>query len=304
MILTCPACASRYFVEESKLPPQGRQVRCAACGESWRAEPEVEPLDLTPDFGSKPEPVAAELAPTTPAEALPKAFRQQVQAKQRTRAAVAAGVVWAGMAASLMVLILLSVVFRVQVVRVWPRTAGVYAALKLPVNPLGLAPDNITAGQGLQNGHAALIVTGAERNVATQALAPAPMRVSVYDKAGARLLSRVVRLPDSPIAPGESRAFAASFIDPPMAGVQVGVDFVFEPNRPAAFRPRSGPYRQATLSPTPHLRGLDNAAPSPQTAAAGARPVSPREASAPTLAKPLPVNSPYALPAAARTQAD
>jgi predicted Zn finger-like uncharacterized protein len=298
MILTCPACASRYFVDEAKLPPQGRQVRCAACGESWRAQPEADLLDLTPDFEPKVEAVAPELAPTTPAEALPKAFRQQVQAKQRTRAAVAAGVVWAGMAASLAVLVLLSVVFRVQVVRVWPRTAGVYAALKLPVNPLGLTPDNVAAGQGLQNGHAALIVTGAERNVANQALIPAPMRVSVYDKTGDRLLSQVVRLPAAPIAPGESRAFAASFVDPPMAGVQVGVDFVFEPDRPATSRARSVSYRQAALAPALHLRGLDNAAPSRQGGAVSAAPTPA------TLAKPLPVNSPYALPAAARTQAD
>jgi predicted Zn finger-like uncharacterized protein len=301
MILTCPACASRYFVDEAKLPPQGRQVRCAACGESWRAEPETELLDLTPDFNPELAAAAPELAPTTPAEALPKAFREQVQAKRRTRAAVAAGVVWAGMAASLVVLILLSVVFRVQVVKAWPRTAGVYAALKLPVNPLGLAPDNVTASQGLQNGHAALIITGAERNVATQTLTPAPMRVSVYDKAGARLLSRVVRLPLNPIAPGESRAFAASFIDPPMAGVQVGIDFVFEPARPAArtqppaaYGQRS--YRQAALGPAPHLRGLNNLAAVASTAAVAQVPAA--------LAKPLPVNSPYALPAAARTQAD
>jgi predicted Zn finger-like uncharacterized protein len=295
MILTCPACASRYFVDEAKLPPQGRQVRCAACGESWRAEPNVDLLDLTLDFDPVHDDVAEpELAPTTPAEALPKAFRQQVQAKQRTRAAVAAGVVWAGMAASLMVLILLSVVFRVQVVKVWPRTAGVYAALKLPVNPLGLTPDNVTASQSLQNGHAALIVTGAERNVATQTVAPAPMRVSVYDKSGVRLLTRVVRPSATPIAPGESRAFAASFVDPPMAGVQVGVDFVFEPTRPAARAVHPMAYRQAALDPAPHLRGLDNSAPL----------VSPGVAAAPTLAKPLPVSSPYALPAAARTQAD
>jgi predicted Zn finger-like uncharacterized protein len=293
MILTCPACASRYFVDEAKLPPQGRQVRCAACGESWRAEPNVDLLDLTPEFDPIHNEAQPELAPTTPAEALPKAFRQQVQAKQRTRAAVAAGVVWAGMAASLVVLVLLSVVFRVQVVKIWPRTAGVYAVLKLTVNPLGLAPDNVTASQSLQDGHAALIVTGAERNVATQAVAPAPMRVSVYDKAGVRLLSRVVRPSASPIAPGESRAFAASFVDPPMAGVQVGVDFVFEPSRPSARALRPAAYRQAALDPAPHLRGLDNSAPLLASPAA-----------APTLAKPLPVSSPYALPPAARTQAD
>ena len=290
MILTCPSCASRYFVDEAKLPPEGRKVRCAACGETWRAEPEPDPLDLTPEFTPQfaPLPVdaATALDPDLPADALPKVFRQQAQAKKRTRDAVAA---------SLMVLILLAVVFRIQVVKAWPRTAGVYAALKLPVNPLGLTPDNIAAGQGLQNGHAALIVTGAERNIATQALRPAPMRVSVYDKAGDRLLSRVVKLSPEPISPGESRPFTASFLDPPMAGVQVGIDFVFEPPAPraptsAAVRSRPAAYRQAAAASEPHLRGM---------AAPNLAPVI-----APQVAKAIPASSPYALPPAARLQAE
>src|ERR1700761_3483449 len=48
MILTCPACATRYQADEAKFPPQGRQVRCAKCGHVWHqpgpmpvAEPEI-----------------------------------------------------------------------------------------------------------------------------------------------------------------------------------------------------------------------------------------------------------------------
>lgn len=35
MIISCPECATRYDVEDSRFEPSGRSVRCAACGESW-----------------------------------------------------------------------------------------------------------------------------------------------------------------------------------------------------------------------------------------------------------------------------
>ena len=85
MILTCPDCATRYFVDDAKLGGAGKTVRCAACGTRWtaRAEPEAE-LELTniPEIGT----VAAEpaLAPAEEVrpfpEALPKAYRAKVEA--------------------------------------------------------------------------------------------------------------------------------------------------------------------------------------------------------------------------------
>src|SRR5690242_15148793 len=40
MILTCPNCGTQYAVKDGAVPPQGRQVRCAACKHSWHQDPE------------------------------------------------------------------------------------------------------------------------------------------------------------------------------------------------------------------------------------------------------------------------
>jgi predicted Zn finger-like uncharacterized protein len=40
MILTCPNCGTQYVVKDGTIPPQGRQVRCAACKHSWHQDPE------------------------------------------------------------------------------------------------------------------------------------------------------------------------------------------------------------------------------------------------------------------------
>ena len=39
MILTCPSCGTQYVVKDGAIPPAGRQVRCKACGHSWREIP-------------------------------------------------------------------------------------------------------------------------------------------------------------------------------------------------------------------------------------------------------------------------
>ncbi len=43
MILTCPACATRYEVDGSKFPSEGRTVRCAKCGHTWHQMPDPDP---------------------------------------------------------------------------------------------------------------------------------------------------------------------------------------------------------------------------------------------------------------------
>ncbi|HZU51399.1 MAG TPA: MJ0042-type zinc finger domain-containing protein [Sphingomicrobium sp.] len=62
MILTCPNCGTQYVVKDGAIPPEGRQVRCAACKHSWHQNPEV--ADEVLPTGSV-EPVEA----TDPSEA-------------------------------------------------------------------------------------------------------------------------------------------------------------------------------------------------------------------------------------------
>lgn len=40
MILSCPACSTRYYLDPALLGGAGRRVRCTACGEVWLQEPE------------------------------------------------------------------------------------------------------------------------------------------------------------------------------------------------------------------------------------------------------------------------
>ncbi|MBT3330740.1 MAG: DUF3426 domain-containing protein [Rhodospirillaceae bacterium] len=56
MILTCPACETRFAVDAAVLGKAGRKVRCAKCGDSWHQMPEQDPpeIPMTP-AAPKPE---------------------------------------------------------------------------------------------------------------------------------------------------------------------------------------------------------------------------------------------------------
>ncbi|HVM23480.1 MAG TPA: zinc-ribbon domain-containing protein [Sphingomicrobium sp.] len=64
MILTCPSCGTQYVVKDDAIPPEGRQVRCAACKHSWHQDPapaetdapEAEDDSLAGDPGDVPAP--------------------------------------------------------------------------------------------------------------------------------------------------------------------------------------------------------------------------------------------------------
>ena len=61
MILTCPACDTKYVVKDGAIPAAGRQVRCASCKHSWHQDPEpalTERESVAVDFGGPPPPDA------------------------------------------------------------------------------------------------------------------------------------------------------------------------------------------------------------------------------------------------------
>jgi hypothetical protein len=222
---------------------------------------------------------------------LPKRIRAEALEKKKTREAVATGVAWAGLGAGFVALVLSAALFRVDIVRLWPQAASAYAFARMPVNPTGLALEGVQGQPNLINGHAALSITGIERNVETGPRSSMPLRVVLYDKAGKRLISAVSAPPPVQIVPGDTKPFAVNFIDPPTESSSFVVEFAFDKVTPPRPSPAGKtPTSPASASATAHLALRGPAAPPAPLLQA-------------TAAKPLPSDSPYALPAAANAEA-
>lgn len=300
MILTCPECASRYFVDDARIGTEGRRVRCASCGHAWRepapvrapeaAAPAESAFTLMPADPSALEAAEEPAKPRSRARADVSAkLREEASEKRKTREAAAVGAVWAGLGAGFCILALVAVVFKMDVVRMFPSTAGAYAFVHMPVNAAGLAIEAVQGKPGLENGRAALKVTGVERNVETHPRQPQPVRVILVDKADHHPASQLITPPPGEIQPGDTRSFTVSFLDPPMQAASAVVVFDFEAAGPKPAKAKAKPQAPAPAAPLPSaqmkLRGT-TPAPTPP-------PVEAKEAA------PLPANSPYALPQAA-----
>lgn len=173
------------------------------------------------------------------------------------------------MAAGLVALIVAGLVLRSEVMRLWPKSASAYALVGLATNPAGLTLEGIKTDRVLKDGRAGLTVVGSIRNVSGKALIAPPLRVTLTDKDGKTLLVQI-GTPDGVTIPvGAVRYFSITIIDPPVSAFNLDVDFVLD--SPV----KTAPAPQAPAD-EPDMGAVNGGV---------AKEV-----------KPLPANSPYALP--------
>lgn len=231
MILTCPECATSYFVDDLRVPRGGRMVKCTTCGNRWRAfQDRAEPERPAPEEEMFVE--APRAPPTPPAD---EAAIVAAPAKRARKPAEkpAKRPVWAylagGVAAVLFVTIAALLVFRQQVVGLVPATAPAFAAIGLPVNTIGLVIEELTPKAGLQGGRPVLSVTGSIRNVHKAPVEAPPILISLLDKTDKPVAGLLAQPLNAKVPPGARRYFAVTLADPPVESVMVAVGFEAAP---------------------------------------------------------------------------
>jgi predicted Zn finger-like uncharacterized protein len=236
MILTCPSCSTRYLVDPAAIGPEGRSVRCARCGHTWRQAPEA---SAKPGPSASPAQAAAPAAaaeddprpilrgaqrarPLPPGSNLP-ALRQP----PRRRAGAAAWlslivVVGAGLAALF--------IFRQQFVAIWPPAAKLYriAGLAAEAPGLGLDIRDVRFERQAEAGQPVLLVTGQVVNVSASPKPTPRLRVAIGDEARKELVHWTVPLARDELGPGEAMGFSTRLPNPPANARSLSVTFLPE----------------------------------------------------------------------------
>ena len=233
MILTCPACATRYQADEAKFPPDGRQVRCAKCGNVWHQPgpvPEAAPL------AAAPEPAIADPTESEAGSVGPDSL-------SRTRAGMAAsasvpaprqpllpmlavGLGWVGLIAVVLLIGISAVRYRQYVTVLWPQSAGVYSKLGMAVNAHGINFVHVNYRRESEDGQMVLAVTGQIVNNGPRELpVPQSVRVTLSD-AGKHELYHWNFTPGAiTLRPGQSIPFLTRLSSPPASARHLEVRF-------------------------------------------------------------------------------
>lgn len=227
MIVTCPSCEAKYRVDAAALAARGNKVKCAACAHSWVVEDEGLTLNepVEPSFDADavaPEPSAPEFD-EDPAPSIKEkpaaAVRARAEQQRRKQAMAVEGAGWAGVAACVAVALISAVIFRVNIVQTWPRTAGAYAAVGMDINPYGLEVGMLTAS--FEDG--GLYVEGVLENITGGERPTVPLNARVLDSHGAVLKSWPVQLESAVLPGGGAERFYTSLDAVPEGAVRVEV---------------------------------------------------------------------------------
>lgn len=260
MIITCPHCQTRYQVALEAIGSAGRKVQCANCQQAWSqrpvdsdaiwdADPQVRSLDedaLDDALVSEEQAVlAAQTRPkdieklTTDSEIMEPAGIDPVLARKRQRAfsrrqsAIVSQLPLAKLqraarigGAVLLAGVLLGGYFgRVAMVEQFPAMAGVYAAIGLPVNVIGLRFDRLETLRALREGKEILTVSAQIVGLEKAPVEVPAVVVTLIDADGRGVYEWSVAPDVSDLMAGERATFETQLPLPPAEAASVRLSF-------------------------------------------------------------------------------
>jgi len=224
MILTCPACTTRYQADEAKFPPQGRQVRCAKCGHVWHQPgpadaPEPEAV-LASEPVQVPEPATSRSRAFAPAATVP----EHEALARGAMLAVMAG--WIGLIAVILAIGYSAVRYRQEISVIWPQSAGIYSSLGMTVNAHGIDFAHVDFHRETEDGQTVLAVSGNIVNNGTRELpVPQNVRVTLSDAEHHEVYHWNFTPNVQTLKPGQSSPFLTRLASPPAAARHLEVRF-------------------------------------------------------------------------------
>jgi predicted Zn finger-like uncharacterized protein len=220
MILTCPACSTRYSVDPANLGRDGRMVRCVKCGHSWMQRPPADmPKSVDLEFTPPPE----EVKPIPPGSSLP-AIRKPVKSKASKRPLAISAV------AAALLLLTGGVYMRQDIVEIWPPAARLFDTVGLPVDALGagLQLQHVRSEKRVEDGITVLVIEGQVVNVSDRERPVPALRAVSLGPDKTPLGDWTFSASHETLLPGEIATFVSQMREP--AGVIAEIAITFQPS--------------------------------------------------------------------------
>lgn len=256
MIITCPHCETKYQVTYEAIGSAGRKVQCAHCQQAWQQRP----LDPEPDLPTSEQKAAFEAMAedglddamaaeerTFAAEIARRLALEQEQAGKaeaavlrkrqqdftRRQSAMVADLPLARLRRTLRVaavvllggLAVTAYFGRVQVVERYPEMAGVYEAIGLGVNVVGLDFSDVTTLRTLRDGKEVLVVSAQIVGIKRDPVVVPSVVVTLLNAKGEGIYEWSVTPSVRDLMAGERSTFDTQLTMPPGEATRVRLSF-------------------------------------------------------------------------------
>lgn len=287
MIITCPHCETKYQVTYEAIGSAGRKVQCAHCQQAWQQRPlDPEPEPPTPEekqafetiaedgldeaMAAEERVVAAEIARRLAQEqaaggAPPQAsdagkaeaamLRKRQKDFTRRQSAMVADLPLARLRRSMRIasvlllggLVTIGYFARVQVVERYPQMAGVYEAIGLGVNVVGLDFSDVTTLRTLRDGKEVLVVSAQIVGIKRDPVVVPSVVVTLLNAKGEGIYEWSVTPSVRDLMAGERSTFDTQLTMPPGEATRVRLSFAGGQNVRKAAENSAGATADSTL---------------------------------------------------------
>lgn len=235
MLLTCPECAAKYNVADGAIPARGRTVRCAACQHTWRQSPDdakdgvlnlaAASKNLRPNNGLRQRPKVLSPEPIEPHARMRKKVQNKIELTNR----LAIGLPWSIAAILLIAGGLAATSYRTDIVRAWPKSASVFAAIGQPANLYGINIVRVRAEPRMDEKGARIMVSGLLTSLSRHDEPVPYLKVALLNKKGEEKLSWMVDPGIEVLKAGNVHAFQTGRANPVRGELRAVVTFAEPP---------------------------------------------------------------------------
>jgi hypothetical protein len=190
---------------------------------------------IKPNNGLRDRPKAGPAPVVEPHARMRKRVHDKIELGNR----LAAGLPWAIAAGLSLAFGLTAISYRTDIVRAWPKSASVFAAIGHPANLYGVDIARVQARAGVDVKGPRVVVSGLLTSVSRKPEAVAYLKVSLVDSKGAEKLSWMVDPGIEVLQPGKTHAFESARSNPVRGDVKLLVVFAEPP--PKTPRPAPPP---------------------------------------------------------------